>query len=36
MGRYASVIDALSNNDLVAPRDLLLEEILAKTEGKQS
>ncbi len=34
--RYASVIDALSNNDLVAARDLLLEEILAKTEGKGS
>lgn len=33
---YASVIDALSNNDLVAARDLLLEEILAETKGKGS
>ncbi|MEN9558441.1 MAG: Ribonucleoside-diphosphate reductase alpha chain [Candidatus Parcubacteria bacterium] len=33
---YASVIDALSNNDLAAARDLLLEEILKKTEGKGS
>lgn len=36
MGNYASVIDALSNNDLQGARDLLLEEILAKTADKRS
>jgi ribonucleoside-diphosphate reductase alpha chain len=33
---FASVIDALSANDLVAARDLLLDEILASTKGKGS
>lgn len=33
---YASVIDALSANDLVAARDLLLEEIAKSTAGKGS
>lgn len=33
---YASVIDALSANDLVAARDILLGEILASTAGKGS
>lgn len=33
---YASVIDALSANDLVAARDLLLEDILKNTAGKGS
>lgn len=36
MPRYASVIDALSNNDLADARDILLEQILAKTAGKGS
>lgn len=33
---YASVIDALSNNDLGVARDMLLEEIMEKTKGKGS
>jgi ribonucleoside-diphosphate reductase alpha chain len=33
---YASVIDALSNNDLPAARDLLLKDVLKKTEGRSS
>jgi ribonucleoside-diphosphate reductase alpha chain len=33
---YETVIDALSANDLVAARDLLLDEILKKTAGKGS
>ncbi len=33
---YSSVIDALSANDLVAARDILLEEILKNTAGKGS
>lgn len=33
---YASVIDALSANDLVAARDILLGEILESTKGKGS
>lgn len=33
---YASVIDALSANDLAAARDLLLQEIETKTAGKGS
>lgn len=33
---YRSVVDALSNNDLAAARDLLLEEIMRLTEGKSS
>jgi ribonucleoside-diphosphate reductase alpha chain len=33
---YSSVIDALSANDLVAARDLLLDDILLKTSGKGS
>ncbi len=33
---YPSVIDALSANDLVAARDMLLAEILASTKGKGS
>lgn len=33
---YASVIDALSNNDLQAARDLLFQDILKQTEGKGS
>jgi ribonucleoside-diphosphate reductase alpha chain len=33
---YASVIDALSHNDLVAARDLLLGEIMEKTKNKNS
>lgn len=36
MSAYASVIDALSANDLVAARDLLLTEILQKTEHLNS
>lgn len=36
MQRFSTVIDALSQNDLVAARDLLLEEILAKTNNKFS
>ncbi|HTK60323.1 MAG TPA: ribonucleotide reductase N-terminal alpha domain-containing protein, partial [Candidatus Baltobacteraceae bacterium] len=36
MPRHASVIDALSNNDLVDARDILLEDILAKTQGRGS
>jgi len=36
MTTYASVIDALSNNDLNAARDLLLVEINEKTAGKNS
>ncbi len=32
----AAVIDALSNNDLSTARNLLLNEILAKTKGKNS
>jgi ribonucleoside-diphosphate reductase alpha chain len=36
MPRHASVIDALSNNDLVDARDILLEETLAKTQGRAS
>lgn len=36
MSHYASVIDALSANDLEAARDLLLEDILKKTATKQS
>jgi ribonucleoside-diphosphate reductase alpha chain len=34
--KYASVIDALSANDLGAARDMLSAEIYAKTEGKGS
>lgn len=33
---YPSVIDALSANDLVAARDMLLDEILTSTKGKGS
>jgi ribonucleoside-diphosphate reductase alpha chain len=33
---YSSVIDALSANDLVAARDMLLAEILESTKGKGS
>lgn len=33
---YASVVDALSNNDLHAARDLLLQEILQKTATRNS
>lgn len=33
---YSSVIDALSNNDLASARNLLLDEILKKTENKNS
>lgn len=33
---YASVIDALSANDLAAARDLLLDDILKKTANKNS
>ena len=33
---YSSVIDALSANDLVAARDMLLAEILVSTKGKGS
>ena len=33
---YATVIDALSNNDLHAARDLLLRDILEQTRGKSS
>ncbi|MFA5853854.1 MAG: ribonucleoside-diphosphate reductase subunit alpha [Patescibacteria group bacterium] len=36
MPRHASVIDALSNNDLVDARDILLEEVLVKTQGRGS
>ncbi len=36
MGIYASVIDALSQNDLVAARDLLMAEIDRDTIGKGS
>ena len=36
MPTYASVIDALSDNNLGAARDLLLDEILKKTESKNS
>ncbi len=36
MSAYASVIDALSANDLNAARDLLLEDILRETAGKNS
>lgn len=36
MTTYRTVIDALSNNDLTGARDLLLEEIRIKTEGKNS
>ena len=36
MPRHASVIDALSNNDLVDARDILLEETLVKTQGRAS
>ncbi len=36
MPSYASVIDALSANDLVSARDMLLAEILANTAGKGS
>lgn len=34
MATYATVIDALSNNDLTAARDLLLANILRETEGR--
>jgi ribonucleoside-diphosphate reductase alpha chain len=34
--KYATVIDALSQNDLTAARDMLLEEILATTKDKNS
>ncbi len=33
---YATTIDALSNNDLIAARDMLLEEILNKTATRNS
>ncbi len=33
---YESVIDALSANDLLAARDLILAEIMEKTKGKSS
>lgn len=36
MGTYASVIDALSQNDLAAARDILMAEIDASTAGKGS
>ncbi len=36
LSSYTDVIDALSHNDLKAARDLLLLDILAKTEGKHS
>jgi len=36
MPRHASVIDALSNNDLADARDILLEATLAKTQGRGS
>jgi ribonucleoside-diphosphate reductase alpha chain len=36
MTTYSSVVDALSNNDLGAARDLLLAEITSKTAGKNS
>jgi ribonucleoside-diphosphate reductase alpha chain len=36
MPAYASVIDALSNNDLAAARDFLLAEILEQTKNRNS
>jgi len=36
MGTYANVIDALSQNDLAAARDILMTEIDATTAGKGS
>ncbi len=36
MSAYLTVVDALSNNDLNSARDLLLEDIVKKTEGKNS
>lgn len=36
MGTYSNVIDALSNNDLVAARDLLMTEIDQQAAGKYS
>ncbi len=36
MSNYANVIEALSNNDLVAARDMLLAEIKRDTAGKRS
>ncbi len=36
MSTYASVIDALSNNDLLAARDILLAEMTAQTATKNS
>ncbi len=36
MATYSNVIDALSNNDLTAARDLLMAEIDQKTAGKNS
>ncbi len=36
MQKFSTVIDALSQNDLAAARDLLLNEILVKTSGKNS
>ena len=34
--QYKTVVDALSNNDLVSARDILLAEILEKTKDKNS
>lgn len=36
MSSYANVIDALSNNDLFAARDILLDDILHDTAGRNS
>ncbi len=36
MSAYSNVIDALSNNDLVAARDLLMRDIDKETEGRAS
>lgn len=36
MARHASVIDALSSNDLADARDILLEDVLKKTAGRGS
>ncbi len=36
MPTYATVIDALSNNDLVAARDMLLQEVLNDTKTRNS
>lgn len=36
MAQYATVIDALSKNDLMGARDVLLEQLLKDTEGRNS